>query len=151
MFNMRTACDTAHMKSVLRLLLNMLQLVLGNNLQFNFRARQVVNKKHHRIGDFLMNCHFDQVSFRSCAISIKCRFDQVSYQSSVVSVKCCFGQVLFRSNVVSIKCRFNQVSFQSSVVSIKCHSINCRITVLPQQFDVICIKGYLMFSARKRS
>ena len=33
MFNMRTACDTAHVKSVLRLLLNMLPYVLGNNLQ----------------------------------------------------------------------------------------------------------------------
>ena len=33
MFNMRTACDTAHVKSVLRLLLNMLQHVLGNSLQ----------------------------------------------------------------------------------------------------------------------
>ena len=42
---MRTAYDTAHVKSVLRLLLNMLQHVLGNNLQFNFRARQVVNKE----------------------------------------------------------------------------------------------------------
>ena len=45
MFNMLTACDTAHVKSVLLLLLNMLQHVLGNNLQFNFRARQVVNKE----------------------------------------------------------------------------------------------------------
>ena len=45
MFNMRTACDTAHVKSVLWLLLNMLQHVLGNNLEFNFRARQVVNKE----------------------------------------------------------------------------------------------------------
>ena len=45
MFNMRTACDTAHVKSVLWLLLNMLQHVLGNNLQFNSRARQVVNKE----------------------------------------------------------------------------------------------------------
>ena len=33
MFNMRTACDTAHVKSVLWLLLNMLQHVLGNSLQ----------------------------------------------------------------------------------------------------------------------
>ena len=32
MLNMRTACDTAHVKSVLRLLLNMLQHVLGNSL-----------------------------------------------------------------------------------------------------------------------
>ena len=47
MFNMRTACNAAHVKSVLWLLLNMLQHVLGNNLQFNFRARQVVTKKHH--------------------------------------------------------------------------------------------------------
>ena len=45
MFNMRTACDTTHAKSVLRLLLNMLQHVLGNNLQFNSRERQVVNKE----------------------------------------------------------------------------------------------------------
>ena len=42
MFNMRTACNAAHVKSVIWLLLNMLQYVLGNNLQFNFRARQVV-------------------------------------------------------------------------------------------------------------
>ena len=42
---MRTVCDTAHVKSVLRLLLNMLQHVLGNSLQFNFCARQVVNKE----------------------------------------------------------------------------------------------------------
>ena len=33
MFNMRTACDTAHVKSILRFLLSMLQHVLGNNLQ----------------------------------------------------------------------------------------------------------------------
>ena len=33
MFNMRTACDTAHVKSVLWLLLNMLQHVLANSLQ----------------------------------------------------------------------------------------------------------------------
>ena len=33
MFNMRTACDTAHVRSVLRLLLNMQQHVLGNSLQ----------------------------------------------------------------------------------------------------------------------
>ena len=33
MFNMRTACGTAHVKRVLRLLLNMLQHVLGNSLQ----------------------------------------------------------------------------------------------------------------------
>ena len=33
MFNMRTACNAAHVKSVLRLLLNMLQHVLGNSLQ----------------------------------------------------------------------------------------------------------------------
>ena len=45
MFNMRTTCNVAHMKSVLWFLLNMLQHVLGNNLQFNFRARQVVNKE----------------------------------------------------------------------------------------------------------
>ena len=45
MFNMRTACNAAHVKSVLWLLLNMLQHVLSNNLQFNFRARQAVNKE----------------------------------------------------------------------------------------------------------
>ena len=45
MFNMHTACKMAHVKSVLWLLLNMLQHVLGNNLQFNFHARQVVNKE----------------------------------------------------------------------------------------------------------
>ena len=33
MYNLRTACDTAHVKSVLWLLLNMLQHVLGNSLQ----------------------------------------------------------------------------------------------------------------------
>ena len=33
MFNMPTTCDTAHVKSVLGLLLNMLQHVLGNSLQ----------------------------------------------------------------------------------------------------------------------
>ena len=33
MYNMRTACDTAHVKSVLWLLLNMRQHVLGNSLQ----------------------------------------------------------------------------------------------------------------------
>ena len=33
MFNMRTACDTVHVKWVLRLLLNMRQHVLGNSLQ----------------------------------------------------------------------------------------------------------------------
>ena len=33
MFNMRTACDTAHVKWILRLFLNMLQHVLGNSLQ----------------------------------------------------------------------------------------------------------------------
>ena len=48
MFNMCTACDTAHVKSVLRLLLNMLQHVLGNSIQFNFCARQVVNKETPR-------------------------------------------------------------------------------------------------------
>ena len=42
---MCTTCNAAHVKSVLWLLLNMLQHVLGNNLQFNFRARQVVNKE----------------------------------------------------------------------------------------------------------
>ena len=45
MFNMITACNAAHLKSVLWLLLNILQHVLGNNLQFNFRARQVINKE----------------------------------------------------------------------------------------------------------
>ena len=45
MFNMRTACNAAHVKSVLWLLLNMLKHVLGNSLQFKSRARQVVNKK----------------------------------------------------------------------------------------------------------
>ena len=45
MFNMRTAYDAAHVKSVLWLLLNMLQHVLGNNLQFKFCARQVVHKE----------------------------------------------------------------------------------------------------------
>ena len=45
MFNMRIPCNAAHVKSVLWLLLNMLQHVLGNNLQFNFHARQVVNKE----------------------------------------------------------------------------------------------------------
>ena len=45
MFNMRTACDAAHVKSVLWLLLNMLQHVSDNNLQFNFHTRQVVNKE----------------------------------------------------------------------------------------------------------
>ena len=45
MFNMCIACNAAHMKSVLWLLLNMLQHVLGNNLQFNFCVRQVVNKE----------------------------------------------------------------------------------------------------------
>ena len=45
MFNMRTICIATHTKSVLWLLLNMLQHVLGNNLQFNFRARQVINKE----------------------------------------------------------------------------------------------------------
>ena len=45
MLNMRTDCNAAHVKSVLWLLLNMLQHVLGNNLQFNFRARQIVNKE----------------------------------------------------------------------------------------------------------
>ena len=44
MFNMCTACNAAHVKSVLWLL-NMLQHVLGKNLQFNFRERQVVNKE----------------------------------------------------------------------------------------------------------
>ena len=43
MFNMCTTCNVAHVKSVLWLL-NMLQHVLDNNLQFNFHARQVVNK-----------------------------------------------------------------------------------------------------------
>ena len=45
MFNMCTACDTAHVKSVLWLLLNMLQHVLCSFLQFNSRGRQVVNKE----------------------------------------------------------------------------------------------------------
>ena len=45
MFNIRTACYAAHVKSVLWLLLNMLQHALGNNLQFHFRARQVINKE----------------------------------------------------------------------------------------------------------
>ena len=55
MFNMRTACETARVKSVLWLLLNMLQHVLGNSLQFNSRARQVVTKKHHSTGDCYPN------------------------------------------------------------------------------------------------
>ena len=45
MFNMSTACDMVHVKLVLWLLLNMLQHVLGNSLQFNSLVRQVVNKK----------------------------------------------------------------------------------------------------------
>ena len=45
MFNMCTTCNTAHVKSVLQLLLNMLQHVLGNSLQFNFCAKQIVNKE----------------------------------------------------------------------------------------------------------
>ena len=45
MLNMRTSCNAAHVKLVLRLLLNMLQHVLGNKLQFYFRARQVFNEK----------------------------------------------------------------------------------------------------------
>ena len=44
MFNTRTACNAAHVKLVLWLL-NMLQHVLGNSLQFNSRARLVVNKE----------------------------------------------------------------------------------------------------------
>ena len=49
----------AHVKSVLWLLLNMLQHALGNNLQFNFRARQVVNKEtlpHWRLLPILNIC-----------------------------------------------------------------------------------------------
>ena len=42
---MRTASNAAHVKSVLWLLLNMLQHVLGNNFQCNFLARQIVNKE----------------------------------------------------------------------------------------------------------
>ena len=45
MFNMRTACGMAHVKLVLWLLVNMLQHVLGNILQFNCCVRQVVNKE----------------------------------------------------------------------------------------------------------
>ena len=45
MFNMCTACNAPHVKSVLWLLLNMLQHILDNNLQFNSCVRQVVNKK----------------------------------------------------------------------------------------------------------
>ena len=43
MFNIRTVCDTAHVKSVLRLLQNMLQHVLCNSLQFN--SCVVLNKE----------------------------------------------------------------------------------------------------------
>ena len=53
---MPNACDTAYVKSVLRLLLNMLQHVVGNSFspvslgslrrnRFNFHARQVVYKE----------------------------------------------------------------------------------------------------------
>ena len=42
---MRTACNAVHVKLVLWLLLNMLQHVLGKSLQFNPRARQIVNKE----------------------------------------------------------------------------------------------------------
>ena len=45
MFNMHTTCNAAHVKLVLWVLLNMLQHVLGNSLQFNFCARQLVNKE----------------------------------------------------------------------------------------------------------
>ena len=61
MFNMRITCNAAHVKSVLWLLLNMLQHVLGNNLQFNFRARQVINKEispHWRLSFFQMMSNF---------------------------------------------------------------------------------------------
>ena len=36
MFNIHIACNATQVKSVLWLLLNMLQHVLGNNIQFNF-------------------------------------------------------------------------------------------------------------------
>ena len=42
---MRTACNAAHVRSVLSLLLNMLQHVLSNSFQFNSFARQIVNKE----------------------------------------------------------------------------------------------------------
>ena len=45
MFNMHTVCNAAHVKWVLWHHLNMLQHFLGNNLQFNSRERQVVNKE----------------------------------------------------------------------------------------------------------
>ena len=58
MFNMRTACNTAHVKSILWLFLNVLQHILGNSLQFNFSARQVVNKDYlvHNNNRLLLFC-----------------------------------------------------------------------------------------------
>ena len=82
MFNMHTACNMAQVKSVLQLLLNMLQHVLGNNLQFNFYARQVVNKKtppHWR----LLPKTCCSMSRRSRSIDFNCAMSQVVHISNI--------------------------------------------------------------------
>ena len=83
MFNMRTACNAAHVLSVLWLLLNMLLLqhVLGNNLQFNFHARQVVNKERPRHWRLLPKTCCSMFRSRStgfaCAVSQAMRISNI--------------------------------------------------------------------------
>ena len=78
--------------------------MLSHSNEKNYILKPIFYKYTTKLLFFLMNCHFDQVSFRSYVFSIKCRFNQVL-----------FDQMPFRSNVVPIKCG-----------SIKCRSINCR-------------------------
>ena len=97
MFNMRTACDTAHVKSVLWPLLNMLQHVLGNNLQFNSRARQVVNKEtppHWRLLPKTCCSMFrrSQSTDFTCAVSQAVRILNIckTFHEIQVSLNCLF-------------------------------------------------------------
>ena len=58
MFNMRTACDTAHVKSILRLLLNMLQHVLDNNLSTQLSLRTPKSTSLARASSFKNNVNY---------------------------------------------------------------------------------------------
>ena len=51
----------------------------------------LIEKTYKSKSLFIINCHFDQVSFRSNLVSIKCHFDQALFRTSVVSIKCHFN------------------------------------------------------------
>ena len=69
--------------------------MLSHSNEKNYILKGIFYKYTTKLLLFFMNCHFDQVAFRSSVVLVKCHFDQVSFQSSVVLIKCHFGQVSF--------------------------------------------------------